>query len=178
MSFASWFQSRKRGPGRRHHRRQHARTGTRRRSFLPHLEILEDRTLLSTFHVLNLGDAGDDSLRAAVQAANQNLGADRIVFAPKLVGTITLSSQLSVTDDLKILGPGADRVTVSGGGTTRVFEISGETPGDAVQDLSCRCVLLTSKAIRRLTEPEHAGVRRIVQRNGGRCFAGRRIQKP
>ena len=77
--------------------------------------------------MLNLDNDGDDSLRAAIEAANLNPGADRIVFAPNVTGTITLSSQLSVTDDLKILGPGADRLTVSGGGTTRVFEISGSS---------------------------------------------------
>jgi len=123
MSLNSWFPSRQRQVG----RGQHAGTGRRRLFFQPRLEILEDRTLLSTFHVLNLDNDGDDSLRAAIEAANLNPGADRIVFAPNVTGTIALASPLGVTDDLKILGPGADRLTVSGEGTTRVFEISGST---------------------------------------------------
>jgi len=103
---------------------------------VPRFETLEDRTLLSTFHVLNLDDAGDDSLRAAIEAANLTPGADRIVFAPNLTGTITLGSPLSVTDDLKILGPGSDRLTVSGGGTTRVFQISGPEPVVRIDSLT------------------------------------------
>ena len=139
MSFPSWFQSRKRGPGRDgrlHHRRQRTRTVSPRRSFLPRLEMLEDRTLLSTFNVLNLGDAGSGSLRAAILAANSQPGADVIRFARELTGTIALTSQLSVTDDLKIDGPGADRLTLSGGGSTRVFEISGVATDVLIDELT------------------------------------------
>src|SRR5262249_44636871 len=60
--------------------------------------------------------------------ANANPGADVINFAPGLHGTIGLSSgELSITDDLKINGPGADQLIVSGGGTTRVFHVSNAT---------------------------------------------------
>ena len=108
-------------------------------SFLPRLEVLEDRTLLSTFKVLNLGDAGPGSLRQAIFDANSHVGADLIRFAPKLTGTITLSSQLGelkVTDDLRIDGPGADRLTVSGGEVTRVFAISGGETDVLIDDLT------------------------------------------
>src|SRR5262245_51732246 len=90
------------------------------------VEHLEDRTVPSTFTVLNLADSGLDSLREAVLAANALPGADVIDFAPAARdGTITLTSgQLSITDDLTIDGPGADRLAVSGNDTNRVFQIS------------------------------------------------------
>src|SRR5262249_9762324 len=85
------------------------------------LESLEVRTVPSTFTVLNLADGGSGSLRAAIGGANANPGADLIRFAAAARnGTIALTSgQLSVTDDLQIAGPGADRLAVSGNGDSR-----------------------------------------------------------
>jgi hypothetical protein len=91
---------------------------------VPRLSILEDRTLPSTFTVTNTQDMGLGSLRQAVLDANGHAGPDAIRFADDVQGTITLSSELSITDDLRILGPGADELTVSGGDTTRVFNIA------------------------------------------------------
>ena len=76
------------------------------------------------FTVTNTRDDGRGSLRWAIEAANTAPGADVITFAPGLQGTITLASQLSVTDDLAIYGSVARRLTLSGGGATRVFDIS------------------------------------------------------
>jgi hypothetical protein len=90
------------------------------------VEALEDRAVPSTFTVLNLADSGDGSLRQAVLAANINPGPDAIDFANGLSGTIPLTTgQLSITDDLTIDGPGADRLAVSGSHRSRVFGISG-----------------------------------------------------
>ena len=44
-------------------------------------------------------------------------------IAGSVRGTITLSSQISVTDDLTVRGPGAGELTVSGGAATRVFAV-------------------------------------------------------
>src|SRR5207249_4673381 len=90
--------------------------------FTPRLEALEDRTLPSTFTVLNLADSGTGSLRAAITAANTNPGADVIDFAAQLHGTIGLTSgQLpAITGDLNIAGPGAQKLTVSGNNASRV----------------------------------------------------------
>ena len=86
---------------------------------------LEDRIVLSTFTVNNLADSGLNSLRAAITAADTNPGADVIAFARGLRGTVALTSgELGITDDLRIDGPGAGRLTVSGSDSSRVFNIS------------------------------------------------------
>ena len=87
------------------------------------VEPLEDRTVPSTFTVRNLADSGPGSLRAAITAANTNPGADLIGFAPGLRGTVALTSgELGITDDLRIDGPGASRLAVSGNDASRVFQ--------------------------------------------------------
>src|SRR5262249_28430102 len=98
-------------------------------AFTPRLVALEDRTVPSTFTVENLADSGPGSLRQAVLDANANPGADLIVFAPSTSGgTIALTGgELSVTGDLTIDGPDADRLTVSGNHASRVFDISANT---------------------------------------------------
>jgi hypothetical protein len=115
-------------------------TKTKRRSsprpFLPRLEVLEGRNLPSTFTVVNLADSGAGSLRAAVLSAEANSGPDLINFAPAVMGTITLTSELSITQDLTIDGPRAENITISGGGQTRVFSVSGATTHVAIDDLT------------------------------------------
>ena len=107
----------------------HRFTRLRKRSLAAPLsiELLEDRTVLSTFTVHDLADSGLDSLRQAVLDANLNPGADLIRFAGGLHGTITLSGELSITDDLTIDGRGENDLTISGNHATRVFNISGST---------------------------------------------------
>src|SRR5262245_6127533 len=99
------------GSGPRHARRDRGCRPRRQRrpAVTPRLVALEDRTLPSTFTVLNLDDGGAGSLRQAVLDANANPGADLIGFAPAARdGTIALTGgELSVTGDLTIDGPGA-----------------------------------------------------------------------
>src|SRR5437870_2742775 len=81
-----------------------------RQRFVPRLEALEDRTVPSTFTVLNLADSGEASLRQAILDANAQPGADVIDFAAGLSGTIGLTSgQLNIGDALTIDSPGADQ---------------------------------------------------------------------
>jgi hypothetical protein len=77
--------------------------------------------------VLNLADNGTGSLQQAVLDANAQTGADLIRFAPSARdGTIILTSgELTFTDDVRIDGPAARRLAVSGNDTSRVFQISG-----------------------------------------------------
>ncbi len=119
MGFSSWLRNRtsNRAPRGRQHRPAAPRCHLR-------LEALEDRWLPSTLTVLNNLDSGPGSLRAEIAAAKSG---DTIVFAPGLNGqTITLTSgELAIAKSLNIQGPGASQLTVSGGGTWRVFEVDG-----------------------------------------------------
>jgi hypothetical protein len=98
----------------------------------PALEVLEHRTVPSTFTVTNLLDDGSvGSLRWAVGQANATGGDETIDFDPTVFATpqtITLSgTQLELTDTTgaeTITGP-AVRVTVDGGGLSRVFQTDG-----------------------------------------------------
>ena len=51
------------------------------------------------FTVTNTNDSGPGSLRAAIEQANANAGADEIVFADGVSGTITLASALPTVTD-------------------------------------------------------------------------------
>jgi hypothetical protein len=85
------------------------------------LELLEDRSLPSTFIVTNLTDHDPGSLRDAI---SQAASGDTISFADGLRGTITLTSgELAITRDLDIEGPGASVITVDGNGQSRVFDV-------------------------------------------------------
>src|SRR3712207_494820 len=67
------------------------------------------------FTVTSTNDSGPGSLRAAIEAANANAGADEIAFADGVGDTITLSSTLSkVTDPAGLTIDGGGDVTVSG----------------------------------------------------------------
>jgi hypothetical protein len=110
-----------------HHQESQARRpkthrASGRRSFLPRLEGLEERTVLSTLTVLNALDSGAGSLRHTIKQANDG---DTIVFAPSLAGkTITLTSdQLTIKKSLDIEGPGASLLAISGNDANRVFDI-------------------------------------------------------
>jgi parallel beta-helix repeat protein len=69
------------------------------------IDHLETRDVPATYTVTSLANSGTGSLREAVGLANSNLGLDTINFAGGGIGTITLTSQINITDDLDILGP-------------------------------------------------------------------------
>jgi hypothetical protein len=82
--------------------RRPSRTRPLPRSFFPRLTALESRTLPSTFTVTSLADSGFGTLRYGVVSS----GADTIRFAPGLHGTITLASEILISSNLTIDGPG------------------------------------------------------------------------
>jgi hypothetical protein len=113
-----WFLSRiRRGNKRPNSTRQHR--------FVPRLEALEDRTVLTTLTVLNALDSGTGSLRDTIASAKSG---DTIVFAPALSGqTIALTSnELAIKNSVDIEGPGAASLSISGGDKVRVFDIVSE----------------------------------------------------
>ncbi len=84
------------------------------------IETLEDRCVLSAatvntpLDIIDLGD-GKTSLREAIFFTNTLIGPDTIEFDPSLNGeTISLTQgELKITDALTILGPGANKLTIS-----------------------------------------------------------------
>jgi len=92
-----------------------------------------------TFNVTTSLDTNDGScdsdcsLREAIIAANQHLGADTVVvpagtYVLSLVGSEedqSASGDLDIVDDLTILGAGRDSTQIDGNGTDRVFDIHG-----------------------------------------------------
>ena len=94
------------------------------------VEVLEQRQMLTVFAVdtdtdIDDGDIspGKLSVREAVRYANDTAGMDTITFDASLAGsTITLTEgELEITSSMTINGLGPDRLTISGGGVSRVF---------------------------------------------------------
>ncbi|MEH2147716.1 DUF4347 domain-containing protein [Nostoc sp.] len=87
--------------------------------------------VLATFTVNDTQDADDGdanngitTLREAINLANAIAFGG--IFSDTTPDIITLTSgQLTITDDVTILGTGASKLTVSGNNASRVFEISG-----------------------------------------------------
>jgi hypothetical protein len=98
----------------------------KRPAFRPRLEALEDRCVPSALTVTNNLDSGKGSLRYQIAQAEKSNGKDTIVFAPSLDGqTITLTSgELYITNALTIQGPGANKLTISGNHSSRVFDVA------------------------------------------------------
>lgn len=95
-----------------------------------------------TFTVLNLNDSGEGSLRQAIIDANDNENGpevvDEIVFGDGLTGTIEYESEteveaekidpnpekeMRITDDVDIIGPGKDVITIDAKNQDRIFSI-------------------------------------------------------
>ena len=76
-----------------------------------------------------LNNDGDCSLREAIQAANTNTSVDACgtgdvltdTIAFDVIGTITVTNQLSVTNGGPLIIDGAEVITTSGSGMTRVW---------------------------------------------------------
>lgn len=86
------------------------------------LRPLEDRTLPTTFTVMNLNDSGADSLRDCISKANAASGADTVDFKAGLTGTITLTTgEIAISQGLTIVGPGSSQLSISGNNASRIF---------------------------------------------------------
>ncbi len=73
----------------------------------------------ATLTVTNTSDSGTGSLRAAVAAAGAG---DTIVIS--VTGTIGLASAIPIAAAMSISGPGADKLAISGGSGTRIFDVT------------------------------------------------------
>jgi hypothetical protein len=74
--------------------------------------------------VYNNNNSGVGSLRQAVNDNNAIGGGNIIVFSNTVVGTISLASELVITTNVTIMGPGPDLLAVSGNNASRVFRIT------------------------------------------------------
>lgn len=99
-------------------------------------ESLERRALLAALLVTTADSVGPGSITEAIEIANNqetNPGLDVIRFARNVRGTIELTEQLVVTDDLRIEGPGARRLELSGGGVTRIMTLLSMDPSNPTE---------------------------------------------
>ena len=83
-------------------------------------------------HTPDVCSAVDCTLREALLRANQLNGANTIVFANNVTGTITLGATLgplSITDSTSVVGPGARLLAVSGSAGGAVFRVFNITAG-------------------------------------------------
>ena len=87
--------------------------------------------------VTNVRDDGPGSLRQAIASSAPG---DRINFALKLPATIVLSSTLVIDQDLTVLGPGADKLTV-------MRSDARHTPSFRVFDVEAGAVILAGLTI-------------------------------
>jgi len=76
------------------------------------------------FAVSNTNDAGAGSLRQAIIDANAKKGPDIISFNSGVTGTITLASQLLITDTVSVFGPGSANLTLSGNNAVQILGIT------------------------------------------------------
>ncbi len=74
--------------------------------------------------VTTTSDSGPGSLRQAIADA---VAGDIISFDLPDHSTITLASELLVTKNLTISGPGPVHLTISGNNTVRVLQVNGST---------------------------------------------------
>jgi hypothetical protein len=77
-------------------------------------------------------DAPPGSFRKALIDADNNPGADRILFKSKLTGTIHLEGFVAAYSPVEIIGPGPRKLTIDGSsGAGRIFEADAQ-PGENV----------------------------------------------
>jgi hypothetical protein len=98
--------------------------------YRPRIQVLEDRTLPSTFLVSNVADSGPGSLRQAILDANAHSGADVIDFAigsgaqTIAVGSTTGTPLPTITDSVTI-----DGTSQPGYSGTPLIELDGTSAG-------------------------------------------------
>ncbi|MBX7104101.1 MAG: hypothetical protein K1X57_08460 [Gemmataceae bacterium] len=113
----------------------------RRRVFrrMLNLEQFEGRIAPAVFTVTNLNSFGPGSLRQAVLDSNNSVGADTIDFQASLTGMLNINAGLSSPngihidgDGLLIRGPGADKLTITAGGLSRLFDTKFSPAGTSI----------------------------------------------
>jgi streptogramin lyase len=105
----------------------HSRPARKVRAYRPRLEVLEDRTLLSTYLVDHLADdmVGSGTSGSLRYCLTHVINGDDITFGEGVLGTINLASALpNLTHNISIHGPGADLLAVRGPQADRVLTVA------------------------------------------------------
>src|SRR6516165_3592996 len=126
MSATAGFSKGRRLSSHRHRRLPTAGSGTIR--FRPRFELVEDRTLLSSFLVTNTGDAGPGSLRQAILDSNSASGSSNSIdfqIAGDGIQAIAPASPLPVITSPVLI----DGFSQPGYAGTPLIELSGSQAG-------------------------------------------------
>ena len=94
------------------------------------LGLLSCGATAATFTVTNLNDSGAGSLRQAVFDANASADQDTIVFGPGTSGILNLLSTIEITNPVEIIGPGRERLIISG--PSRGTQFRNTAPASAI----------------------------------------------
>lgn len=132
----------------------------------PSVEFLEDRTLPSTFSVLNTADSGAGSLRQAILDANANPGADLIRFnigGSGVQSISPLSALPTITSPVTL-----DATTQPGYAGTPLIELNGASAGTS----SGLVISAGSSTVRGLVINRFNQFGLLLQANGGNLVEG------
>ena len=102
----------------------------------------------ASFVVTSTANSGPGSLRDAVQSANAAAGTDTITFNLPNPSTIALTNNITITDDLRIEGPGQSALTLTNP-TTRALDVdAGSLYVDSltIADTGSNAIVFTSPA--------------------------------
>jgi hypothetical protein len=98
------------------------RAAESRRHSRPRLELLEERALLTIVMVENSNDNGAGSLRNTIATAAPGETIEFDMSAGHVTSPITLTGgELTLAQNVKIIGPGAGSLTISGNESSMVF---------------------------------------------------------
>jgi predicted outer membrane repeat protein len=127
-------------------RRRHERLASTKRQFavggglaLAASLVTGSTAQATDFTVNSLNNAGDNTcdtapggctLRDAIDDANNLGGPDRVLFQSGLSGSIDITSTISITDEVEVLGPGASVISVDANENARIFLIN--SPGESI----------------------------------------------
>jgi uncharacterized repeat protein (TIGR01451 family) len=98
------------------------------------VDSTEDRHLASPSDTNCISTNGRCTLRAAVEAANNNQGFD-LICVPAGLYNLTENTDIVLTDGVTIEGDGTPSTIVDGNGTVRGFDVASDVPSVAIQYL-------------------------------------------
>jgi hypothetical protein len=102
----------------------------------------------TTFTVTSTANSGPGTFRQAIQDANATPGQDTVNFALPVPSTITLTNNVTITDDLRIEGPGRAALTLTNP-ASRVIDVNAGSlyiDSLAIDGAGANAIIVTSPA--------------------------------